>query len=65
MNLELVKIPHRQGVQPFGPERTGYSFTWFSGTRASVNSPLWNSRETETLVPFPGADRSLRNTLTL
>ncbi|ORB03043.1 hypothetical protein BST33_03545 [Mycolicibacter minnesotensis] len=31
MNLELVKIPHRQGVQPFGSDHTGYSFTWFSG----------------------------------
>ncbi|MGV0734546.1 MULTISPECIES: GNAT family N-acetyltransferase [Mycobacteriaceae] len=31
MNLELVKIPRRQGAQPFGSDHTGYSFTWFRG----------------------------------
>lgn len=30
MNLELVRIPHRQGVQPFGSDHTGYSFTWLA-----------------------------------
>ncbi len=32
MNLELVKIPHRQGVKPFGSDHTGYSFTWLAAS---------------------------------
>jgi GNAT superfamily N-acetyltransferase len=28
MNLELVKVPHGQGVQPFGSDHEGYAFNW-------------------------------------